>query len=201
MCISLSNEIMGEWFSNLKPSFSTSVTAGAVVRPLISTLLAGVVTEMALPPCGITPLLTVEVTESIIKEPAGQCVVSSVFVYMILYTQDNLKMFNLNLIHEFLVIIHFLTVCGLLALEYSKCTSSAVLLCIFWIEMFAWQWFSPWFRAAGAVLSLRTRALHTGSVTQVAFSMWTQVFSCERREQQWTNMTSHLPRKKKTLIS
>lgn len=124
MCISLSNEIMGEWFSNLKPSFSTSVTAGAVVRPLISTLLAGVVTEMALPPCGITPLLTVEVTESIIKEPAGQCVVSSVFVYMMLYTQD-------NLIHEFLVIIHFLTVCGLLALEYSKCTSSAVLLCIF----------------------------------------------------------------------
>lgn len=47
----------------------TSGTAGAAVRPLIGTLLAGVVTEVALPPHGVTPRLAADVTASLIKEP------------------------------------------------------------------------------------------------------------------------------------
>lgn len=50
----------------------TSVTAGAVIRSLISTLLAGVVTEMALPSHCITSCLAANVTAPIIKEPAGR---------------------------------------------------------------------------------------------------------------------------------
>lgn len=49
----------------------TSVTAGAVVGPLVGALLAGVVTEVALPPHGVAPLLTVDVAASIIKNPVG----------------------------------------------------------------------------------------------------------------------------------
>lgn len=80
-----------------------SVTAGAVVRSLISALVAGVVTEMTLPPHGITPRLAADDAAPIIKEP-----------------------------------------------------------CL---------------RAAGAVFFLRTCALQTGSMTQVAISMVTHVLS------------------------
>lgn len=52
------------------------------------------------------------------------------------------------------------------------------------------HWFSPCRRAAGAVLSLRTRALQTGSITQVALCMSTQVLSCRRRATV-NDMTSH----------
>lgn len=69
-----------------------------------------------------------------------------------------------------------LTVCGSAGLENRKYTSSAVLLYIFWILVR--QWFSPRCRAAGAVLCLWTLALQTGSITQVALSMLTQVLSC-----------------------
>merc|ERR1712035_302948 len=54
------------------------------------------------------------------------------------------------------------------------------------------EWFSPCYRAAGAVFSLRTCALHTGGITQVTQSMWTQVLSCRQRATV-NNMTSHLP--------
>lgn len=59
----------------LNPGECTSVTAGAVVRSLVGTLLAGVVTEMALPPHRVTPLLTADFAASVIKEPAGEDVV------------------------------------------------------------------------------------------------------------------------------
>lgn len=56
---------------SLNAGTCTSVTAGAVVGPLVVALLAGVVTEVALPPHGVAPLLTVDVAASIIKNPAG----------------------------------------------------------------------------------------------------------------------------------
>lgn len=55
----------------------TSVTAGAFVRAFVGALLAGVVTQVALPVHGVTALLTVAVAAPIVKEPAGEHVVHS----------------------------------------------------------------------------------------------------------------------------
>ena len=49
------------------PGEFTSVTAGAAVRSLVGTFLAGVVTEMALPPHRISALLTADFAASVIK--------------------------------------------------------------------------------------------------------------------------------------
>lgn len=49
----------------------TFVAAGTVVGAFIGALLTGVVTDVALIPQSETPLLTVDATSPIIKEPAG----------------------------------------------------------------------------------------------------------------------------------
>lgn len=69
--MSLSNK----WCSYLDLGECTCVTAGAVVRSPISTLVAGVVTAMALPLHGVAPGLAADDTASIINEPAGGNVV------------------------------------------------------------------------------------------------------------------------------
>lgn len=56
---------------NLISGKCTSVTTGAAVKALVGTLLAGVVTEMTLPPHGIAPSLTADAATSLIKKPAG----------------------------------------------------------------------------------------------------------------------------------
>lgn len=50
---------------------STCVAAGTVVGAFIGALLTGVVTDVALIPRSETPLLTVDATSPVIKEPAG----------------------------------------------------------------------------------------------------------------------------------
>lgn len=75
----------------------TFVTAGAVVRAFVSTLLAGVVTEMALPPHGIAPLLTADVAASIIKQPAGGDVVHNEHTKSASATVNNIHIYNATL--------------------------------------------------------------------------------------------------------
>lgn len=60
----------------------TSVTAAAVVGPLVGALLAGVVTEVALPPHGVAPLLTMDGAASIIKNPVGAASINTLFGVM-----------------------------------------------------------------------------------------------------------------------
>lgn len=50
----------------------TSVTAGAVVWSLIDTLVAGVVTEVALPPHGVAARLAANVAAAFVKEPVSE---------------------------------------------------------------------------------------------------------------------------------
>lgn len=95
----------------LNPGECTSVTAGAVVRSLVGTLLAGVVTEMALPPHRVTPLLTADFAASVIKEPAGEDVVHydhAKSVALFLGRDTRLKKFSV----ESAFSSSFLTTCG-----------------------------------------------------------------------------------------
>ena len=75
----------------------TSVTAGAVVRPLVCALTAGVVTEVALSPHRETPHRAAGVTAAIIKEPAGKDVVHN-------------ESYNMPQPHTYIIHIHILNI-------------------------------------------------------------------------------------------